>query len=81
MNNKTDFYGPVTVGTKGQIVIPAEAREKLGITAGSKLVVFGLHDGKMLGVCPTESVESLLGELTKKLNTMRKVLDKAKGGK
>jgi AbrB family looped-hinge helix DNA binding protein len=33
------FVGSVTVGERGQVVIPAEARESLGIHAGDKLVV------------------------------------------
>lgn len=33
------FYGSVTVGERGQIVIPAEAREELGFKPGDKLIV------------------------------------------
>lgn len=81
MHHKINFYGPVTVGTKGQIVIPVEAREQLGVSAGDKLVVFGMPERNMLGVCAVESVESLLGELTKKLKTMQKIIKTAKEGK
>lgn len=40
-------YGMVTVGERGQIVIPAEARRELGIKPGDKLVVVRhpLHAG------------------------------------
>lgn len=34
------FHGSVTVGERGQVVIPAGAREKLGISPGDKLLVF-----------------------------------------
>ncbi len=34
------FYGTVTVGERGQIVIPAEARTKQEIEPGDKLLVF-----------------------------------------
>lgn len=34
--------GAVTVGERGQVVIPAEARERLDIKAGDKLIVL-LH--------------------------------------
>jgi bifunctional DNA-binding transcriptional regulator/antitoxin component of YhaV-PrlF toxin-antitoxin module len=30
------FYGSATVGERGQIVIPAEARAELGLTPGDK---------------------------------------------
>lgn len=32
------FYGSVTVGERGQVVIPADAREELGIRPGDKLL-------------------------------------------
>lgn len=34
------FIGAATVGERGQVVIPAEARERLGIKPGDKLLVF-----------------------------------------
>lgn len=41
MNKRVDdlFYGSVTVGERGQIVIPSEARADLGIRPGDKLLV------------------------------------------
>lgn len=33
------LYGAVTVGERGQIVIPAEARRELGISPGDRLLV------------------------------------------
>jgi AbrB family looped-hinge helix DNA binding protein len=33
------FFGTATVGDRGQVVIPAEARKKLGINPGDKLLV------------------------------------------
>lgn len=35
------FYGAVTVSTRGQIALPAQARRDLGIAAGDKLLVLG----------------------------------------
>lgn len=35
------LYGTATVGTKGQIVIPSEAREEMGINTGDRLYVIG----------------------------------------
>ncbi len=42
------FGGAVTVGERGQVVIPAEIRERMAIKAGDKLLVFGHPHG--LGV-------------------------------
>ena len=35
------LFGLVTVGDKGQVVIPAKARKTFGIAAGDQLVVLG----------------------------------------
>ena len=34
------FFGAVTVGERGQIVIPAEGRKRMGLEAGDKVLVF-----------------------------------------
>ena len=39
------FYGTVTVGERGQIVIPADARKRQEIEPGDKLLVFA-HPSK-----------------------------------
>ena len=46
-----EFFGAVTVGERGQVVIPSEARRELGIEPGDKLLIIrgpGKH-GLMLG--------------------------------
>ena len=45
------FYGSVTVGERGQIVIPAEARRKLNISTGEKLLVIGHPPSHGLLLC------------------------------
>ena len=44
------FFGSATIGERGQVVIPAEAREELGFAPGDKLLVVRhpLHRGLML---------------------------------
>lgn len=42
------LVGTATVGPKGQVVIPAEVRESMGIEAGDKLIA--LH------ICPKNAV-------------------------
>lgn len=34
-------YGSTVMGERGQVVIPAEAREEVGLQPGEKLIVFG----------------------------------------
>jgi AbrB family looped-hinge helix DNA binding protein len=51
------FYGSTTVGERGQLVIPAEARRDFKITPSTKLLVFGhrQHGGLMLTKAETVS--------------------------
>ncbi len=44
------FYGSVTVGERGQIVIPSEARAEMGIQQGDKLLIMKhpAHHGLMV---------------------------------
>jgi len=42
------FMGTATVGERGQIVIPAEARKRHGIETGDKMLIIATPDGKGL---------------------------------
>ena len=42
------FYGVATVGERGQVVIPAEARKDFEVTPATKLLVFGGQGRRIL---------------------------------
>ena len=79
--HKPSFYGTATIGTKGQIVIPVEAREELGLQPGDKVVVFGIKERGMVGVCKLEAVEDMFTSMSAHLAQMREMLDKSKEAK
>ena len=54
------FVGAVTVGERGQIVIPAEAREAFGLRAGEKVLVFHTPDHVGLMIVRLQDVQRLL---------------------
>ena len=57
---KTGFLGSATVGTKGQIVIPADARESMKVKEGDKVVILrGPREGSVL-VFRVDSFDVLL---------------------
>src|SRR3954463_2802322 len=58
------IYGFVTVGTKGQVVIPADAREALHIEPGDHLFVVG-GEKKILALIPEASADHFIAELNK----------------
>jgi AbrB family looped-hinge helix DNA binding protein len=69
MDKGIKLYGSATVGTKGQIVIPADAREELQFKEGDKVVILrGLHGGLM--VVKSDVVEEMLGQFQSRLETM-----------
>jgi AbrB family looped-hinge helix DNA binding protein len=58
MSEQTAFLGVATVGAKGQIVIPADARTAMKIEEGSKVVVLrGPREGSII-LFRVDSLES-----------------------
>lgn len=56
----------VTVGERGQVVIPAAIRERVGLTAGDKLMVFTKHS-EVICFVPTSSMRQLVNVLNEQL--------------
>ncbi len=52
------LFGVVTVGDKGQVVIPAKARKVFGINAGDQLLVLG-QEGEGLAMLKTDDFLAL----------------------
>ncbi len=76
------FYGTATVGAKGQIVIPIEARERLKIKPGDKVVILGPHNKpQVVGLCSESVFSSFLERMDKKLNSVREALQNQKEDK
>lgn len=69
------FYGAVTVGERGQIAIPAEARRELEIEAGTKLVVLGGHEKSILIMLKAEAVTEILTHTTALLSQFEQILE------
>lgn len=62
------FYGSARIGSKGQVVIPAEAREELAIKEGDNVVIMKapFHDGVM--VLRSEVFEKHMEEMQLHIN-------------
>lgn len=72
------LYGTATVGTKGQIVIPADAREELGIEPGDRLYVAGSPEKKVLFCLKEEQLQHLIEHLTGDMENARNLIQKLK---
>ncbi len=68
------FYGSVTLGERGQVVIPAEARRNLEIAPGSKLLVFGGPDRRALAFMKAESLAEFIAEAGAMLSHFEQML-------
>lgn len=64
------FFGSVTVGERGQVVIPAEARKNLGIGAGDHLLVFLHPMGQGLVLTKIDSVQDVIATFQRALATV-----------
>jgi AbrB family looped-hinge helix DNA binding protein len=78
MNKSPKFFGKVPVGTKGQIVIPAEARKIMNIKAGDSVIVISgpPHHEKMVSIVPEEEFNKFLKLFEEHVNNMKKELSK-----
>lgn len=54
------FLGSVTVGERGQVVIPADARKRFQIEPGDKMLIMSGPDGKSLMLCKLDSLREFM---------------------
>lgn len=71
------FYGSVTIGEKGQIVIPQEVRKNMQLKKGDRLLIFGM-DEDMLAVAKLSHLEKFASHLSKKLKMINEAAKKGK---
>ena len=65
-NGDHNFLGMGTVGEKGQIVIPAKARDKLKIVAGDQFIFF--NHNRMMHMVKINELEEFLQKMTKSVS-------------
>lgn len=70
------LFGTATVGTKGQVVIPAEAREALDIQTGDRLYVVGSLKAKWVGFLKEDQLRELVAHLTDNIEQYKDILEK-----
>lgn len=58
------LYGTSTVGTKGQVVIPVQAREELNIKEGDRLYVVGSKDSSTIILLPEQMLEKHIEKIS-----------------
>ena len=69
------LYGTATVGTKGQVVIPADARDALDIQPGDKLYVMGSPSKKWVGFVKEDQLRDMLDHITSNIEQYKDILN------
>lgn len=69
------FLGVTTLGEKGQVVVPAEARRALALEKGEKLLVFSF-DERVLVMTKADSIGKLAMHLAEHLKDIKMIISK-----
>jgi AbrB family looped-hinge helix DNA binding protein len=64
-------YGAVTVGERGQVVIPVKVRKNFRIHPGDRLIVFAKESGP-IGLIPAENFSHFLDQATEMVAKLKK---------
>lgn len=63
------FYGTATVGDRGQVVIPAEARKKFSIAPGDKMLVLSHPSGGIV-LCKIDAMKEIFSRIQEDLEKL-----------
>ena len=81
MKDVPEVYGTVTIGERGQVVIPKDARKALRIKPGDKLIVMSGSPGRkeMITFVPAEHISHFLQHFERRISALRAELSKKIG--
>jgi len=70
------LYGTATVGAKGQVVIPSDAREDMGINPGDRLYVVGTPERKVVVLLQEGALEEFIAMLSEQVESFKAAKEK-----
>ena len=73
--------GSTTVGPRGQVVIPVNARKEMGIDAGITLLVFKALRGQGLVLLKVDAIEQMMSMVSQRLTGFEKLVKDYKSPK
>ncbi len=76
MGDSPKFYGKVSVGAKGQIVIPAEARKVMGINPGDNVIIISgpPHHNRIVSIISEDEFAKFLKFFEEQVSNLKKVV-------
>ena len=72
--HRPKVFGSATVGPRGQVVIPANARRELGIDIGTTLLVFEALAGQGLILLKVDAIEQMMSMVSQRLTEFEKLV-------
>ena len=69
------LFGTATVGTKGQVVIPADARDAFDIKTGDRLYVVGSEKAGLVGFLKEDQLRAMVEHITDSVEQYRSAID------
>lgn len=76
MHDDKQLYGSATVGTKGQVVIPVDAREALNIKTGDRLYALGSESRGWIGFIKEDKLREVVDHITENVEQYKNILNK-----
>ncbi|MFH1061833.1 MAG: AbrB/MazE/SpoVT family DNA-binding domain-containing protein [Candidatus Omnitrophota bacterium] len=78
MKDSPEVFGTVTVGQRGQVVIPMKARKALKLKPGDQLIVMSGPPGKndIISFIPAKSLAGFLKHFETRIDALKKELSK-----
>jgi len=73
---KGKAYGAVTIGDRGQLVIPAELRRALHIKSGDQLMVFAKLDKRIISLMSSRDFSRFLEHASKLISKLESKVSK-----
>lgn len=70
------LLGTVTIGPKGQVVVPAEAREGMGVKPGDKLIALYLDEKKSVAFITERQAQTYVIEMGKQFTDFKDQMTK-----
>lgn len=80
MSLEDHFFGSATVGERGQIVIPSEARKRLNINPGDKLLVMAHPGGPGLVVFKIDAMRDVMSSMLSSLEEIESRIEEEPNG-
>ena len=73
-----ELAGTMTVGPKGQVVIPAEYRDKMDIKPGDKIVGLYFEEKQSIAFVTEQQIQKFVDEMGAQFTQFKSTLDQRK---